>query len=222
MNRPAGYLIRAKDGLHGVRGMFFDYVLAENGVFIEAEGPFFAARVPVAKGEIRGLAPMEPQLVLRHGLIPQHIFDQGLDSMLVDPRREQYVAVLFRGEYELYVPEQEAGAASTRYIVADDTVMDLHSHGTMGAWFSDKDDKDELGLKIFGVVGHLNGRPQVKLRVGIYGYHHPVSWDEVFAGSLEGVVDLLDEDTSIAEASDEELFGVFARPLQFVRGLWRR
>jgi len=222
MNRPAGYLVNAKDGLHGVRGSFFDYVLAENGVFIEAEGPFFAARVPVANADIRGLAPLEPALVLRHGLIPQHLFDLGLSSMLVDPSMERYVAVTWNDGYHIHVPEQEAGATSTKYLVSDNTVIDLHSHGGMSAWFSGTDNEDELGLKIFGVVGRLPGRPQLRLRVGIYGYHHPVSWDEVFAGNLEGCDDLLNKDVDVAEAEDEEDLGVFAHPIRYIRGLWRR
>ena len=60
---PVGYLIKRPDGLEGERGVYYDYVLASNGIFIEAEGKLIAARVPVAECEVRGLAPLEPKVV---------------------------------------------------------------------------------------------------------------------------------------------------------------
>lgn len=226
--RPAGYLVNTKDGLHGARGSFFDYVLAENGVFIEAEGPHFAARVPVAPANIRGLAPLEPQLVLRHGLIPQHLFDLGLSTMLVDPRREQYVAVTWNDGYHVYVPPQEAGAASTRYLVADNTVLDLHSHGGIGAFFSHTDNADELGLKIYAVCGKLPEVPEIRLRVGVYGYFHSISWDQVFEGNLVGVTWLRENapaDADYPSQQDIEVNGdegITRRLAVHLRGFWPR
>ena len=189
--KPVGYLVSTKEGMRGERGAFYDYVTAENGVFIEAEGRFLAARVQVAKGVIRGLAPLEPALVLRHGPIPQHLFDLALSAMLIDPEQERYVAVTWADGYHITVPEQEVSASSVVYEVPDDTVLDLHSHGGMRAFFSTTDNRDESGFRLFGVVGHLSVVPQLRLRVGVYGYHHAVPWDEVFAGSLEDVDDLL-------------------------------
>lgn len=202
MFRPVGYLIRTKAGPQGERGQFYDYVLAGNGVWIEAEGPFFAARVPVAAAEIRGLAPLEPVLVLRHGPIPQYLFDLALGTMMADTSRERYVAVTWNDDYHLHVPEQDADAASTHYVAVDNTVLDLHSHGTMAARFSTTDDRDELGLKVFGVLGRLADRPELRLRVGVYGYYHPVAWGEVFAGTLDGVNDLLGREPDEDDDSD--------------------
>ncbi len=59
---PVGYLIKRKDGLYGERGLYYDYILAENGVWIEAEGNLLAARVPVVHGQIRGSAPQSHRL----------------------------------------------------------------------------------------------------------------------------------------------------------------
>lgn len=45
------------------------------------------------------------------------------------------------------------------------------------------DDADEQGFGLFGVLGRLNqGRPEVSLRVGIYGYFFPLPWGAVFDG----------------------------------------
>ncbi|MBA7712301.1 hypothetical protein ES703_121274 [subsurface metagenome] len=204
--KMVGYLTKHPDGLHGQRGMFYDYVLAENGVFIEAEGPLLAARVPVAPGQIRGLAPLEPQVVLRYGFIPQRFFDLALSAMLADISKERYVAVTWNDGYHLEIPKQAAdpeqvgeGAddghgcgGGVAYLNPDKVVLDLHSHGTMTPWFSTTDNRDEQGLKLYGVIGKLGATPQVRLRVGIYGYHHPVSWGEVFEGSLLDALDALE------------------------------
>ena len=214
MQKPAGYLIKRQDGLYGERGMFYDYILAENGVFIEAEGPLLAARVPVVEANIRGLAPVEPKFVLRHGPIPQRHFDLALSAMLADKSKEKYVAITWNDGYHIFVPEQDQHEAHLQYEVADSVILDLHSHGTMAAFFSGArcrgncaecsvefcDQRDEQGLKIYGVVGHLGGNPQVRLRVGCYGYFYTVSWGEVFEGSLYDVVDL----ATVPEAISEE------------------
>jgi len=192
MNSPVGYLIKRKDGLEGVRGTFYDYVLAENGVFIEAEGPLFAARVAVVHGQIRGLEPLEPQLVLRYGRIPQRLFDLAINWMLADISKEHYVGVTWDEGYHIYTPEQEGTGGRVEYEVGSQVVLDLNSHGAMTPWFSTTDNKDELGLKLYGVVGKLDKEPQVRLRVGVYGSFHPVAWGEVFEGNLFGVQDALE------------------------------
>ncbi len=216
--RPVGYLTSTKEGMRGERGSFYDYVTAENGVFIEAEGRFLAARVQVTKGVIRGLAPLAPALVLRYGPIPQHLFDMALSAMLIDPEHERYVAVTWADGYHICVPEQEVSATSTVYEVQDDTVLDLHSHGGMRAFFSGTDNHDESGFRLFGVVGDLSGTPQLRLRVGLYGYHHLVPWEEVFTGSPAVVDDLL----TAEPAPPSEDSGSFLTHLARVRHILRR
>jgi len=194
-----GYLVKQKDGLYGERGLYYDYILAGNGVWIEAEGNLLAARVPVAHANIRGLAPLKPVVVLRYGLIPQRLFDLALSAMLADVSKERYVAVTFNDGYHLYIPEQEGTGGGVDYEVGSQVVLDLYSHGRMTSWFSTTDNKDELGLKIYGVCGKLDKTPEVRLRVGIYGYFHPISWGEVFEGSLFGAEDALEIPLELSE-----------------------
>lgn len=201
--RIVGYLTKRSDGLYGERGQYYDYIVAGNGVFVEAEGPLLAARVPVAFGDIRGLAPCETQVVLRHGLIPQSVFDLALSVMMVDVTRERYVGVSWNDGYHLYTPEQDGSGDGVNYDVGDNIVLDLHSHPNMRAWFSPTDNKDEQGLRLYGVVGKLDGRPEVRLRVGVYGYFYPISWGEVFEGSLIGADDALVKDLEPIEEEHE-------------------
>ncbi|KKL07387.1 hypothetical protein LCGC14_2586530 [marine sediment metagenome] len=209
--RPVGYLVK-HETLCGERGSFFDYVIAGNGVFVEAEGPLLAARAPVAEANIRGLMSTEAKVVLRHGLIPSHLFDLALSVMLADPEHERYLAIAWRdGRYRLLEPQQVPAGAGVSYQRVEDVVLDLHSHCGMEAYFSLTDNGDEQGLKLYGVVGKLNGRPQLRLRIGVYGYFHELPWDQVFLGALAGVDDLFDL-TEAAELEIEErshrLFGI--------------
>lgn len=187
--KPVGYLTKHPDGISGETGLFYNYILASNGLFIEAESPVIAVRIPVADCEVRGLAPMEPKVTLTYGSIPQRFWDLALDTFLADPGKEHYVAVTAAAGYHFYVPIQDQNGASVAYEAGKNVVLDLHSHAAMGAYFSAKDDEDEKGLKLYGVVGKLNATPVVKLRVGVYGYFKTLAWGDIFDGSLAGAVE---------------------------------
>jgi len=196
--KPVGYLVKHPDGLSGETGLYFNYILAANGIFIEAESPIIAARVSIADCEIRGLAPMETKVTLTYGSIPQRFWDLALDTFLAEPDKEHYVAVTAAAGYHLYIPVQDRNGGSVTYEVGENVVLDLHSHGSMGASFSGQDNRDEKGLKLYGVVGSLNATPMVKLRIGVYGYFKTLAWGNIFDGSLTGAVEF-EEKEVIAE-----------------------
>lgn len=216
--KDVGYLVKYPDRLEGERGQYYDYVLASNGLFIEAEGPLLAARIPVAECEIRGLAPLETKVVLRYGKIPQRCFDLALNWMLTDKYQERYAAVVWSGEYRLIIPKQAAaketvagggdegrGAESgVAYENPDQVILDLHSHAKLKAIFSGVDNTDEAGLKLYGVLGKMDVSPQVLIRAGVYGYRAEIPWNDVFEGHLDGVDDACLEDLVLDGA--EELF----------------
>jgi PRTRC genetic system protein A len=231
MMKPVGYLVKYPDHLEGERGMFYDYVLASNGLYVEAEGPLFAARVPVAPAEVRGLAPLETKLALRYGRIPQYIFDLAVNYFLTDMTHERYVAVTYqkgdaicKGEYGLHTPRQAeteeqvaAGEDQRRgsggglaFENMDNVILDIHSHHKMQAWFSPRDNTDEAGLRLYAVVGRLDASREVRLRVGVYGYRATISWGDVFDGTLQGVDDIGDfpfdpGDEELAKLEAEEV-----------------
>lgn len=216
--KPVGYLKKTQDGLEGERGMFYDYVLASNGLFIETEGKLVAARVPVALCEVRGLEPIEPKVVLRHGKIPRHLFDLALNTMLTTPDKERFVAVTYTDGYHISVPiqgteKEQVGAgvdeghgsgAGVAYLNPDSVLLEMHTHPKMPAQFSGTDNRDETGLRLYGVIGHYgpyreitpdmspdeaagwtqNNCPAVLFRAGVYGYFHEIAWSEVFDGDL--------------------------------------
>ena len=187
--KPVAYLLNRPEGLDGERGIYYSYVLASNGLFIEAENKLIAARIPVAICEVRGLAPLETKFILTYGSIPQRFFDLSLNMFLADTTREHYVAVVGDAGYRFYIPVQDKEGGNVVYELGNRVVLDLHSHAQMRAFFSLKDNEDEKGLKVYGVVGNLGSTPVVKLRLGVYGYYLPLSWRDVFDGDLIGATE---------------------------------
>ncbi len=208
MKKPVGYLINEKSGLRGERGEYYDYVVAGNGVFIEVEGDLMAARIPISKASIRGLVELTPKFVLRHGPIPIDLLYQAVNKMRLEPTTELYAAVIWVDpDYRVRFPAQLGDQAHVNYAVPDGRIiLDLHSHGSMEAFFSPKDDADEQALRIYGVVGNLPGAPCLKLRVGVYGYFMAVD---------TGVFDA-DHSFSEEEIVDEEIPGL-VKVLKFWR-----
>ena len=187
--RPVGYLVNHPGGLAGVQGIGYDYVLGSGGVYVQSQGAHLTARVPVAPGTVRGLAPVAEKMQLTHGPIPANLFELGLGWFQDDPGTERFFAVRWDGRaYRLVVPEQEGTASSLTYTPPAGVVAEFHSHGTSRAFFSKTDDGDELGFRIYGVVGRLDSdRPELSLRVGVYGHFAPVEWSQVFDGPPPGV-----------------------------------
>jgi len=54
----------------------------------------------------------------------------------------------------------------------------IHSHHGMRPEFSRADDADERGFRLYGVIGNLPEKPEIRMRVGVYGYFWeiPASW----------------------------------------------
>ena len=205
MNKFVGYLVNYPEGLVGERGLYYDYIVASNGLFIEAESPLMAARIPIAGCSIRGLAPIEMKVSLTYGSIPQRFFDLALDMFLTDSSSEQYAAIVGDAGYHFYIPVQDRSAGGVVYEVGAAVVLEMHSHGHMGAWFSQTDNKDETGLKLYGVVGRLQATPIVKLRIGVYGYFQELFWGEVFDGTLSGAAEYEEEEVMIEHAIQDIL-----------------
>jgi PRTRC genetic system protein A len=187
-----GYLLVRPEGLDGERGLAYDYILARNGVFLEAENHLIRARIRVASGEIRGLGILTEKVELAGGLVPSYFLAMVLRTMRQDIHREVYAAIVdHHGQYQLIWPDQERSSARVSYQPVPNTVVDFHSHGAMGAHFSHTDDQDDQGFRVSVVIGKLNeNNAQMDMRLGVYGDHTTVSFPEVFSGPLPLGLDL--------------------------------
>lgn len=191
---PVGHLTRHATGLRGQRGAYYTYITASNGVWVEAEGPLLAARIPVAVGEIRGLAPDEPKIIMRHGKIPEGLWNKALANLMASVSTELFLAITWEsGEYKMVRPAQDRSSARVEYKLVDNTILDMHSHHQMPAFFSGTDDADEVGFQLYCVIGRLHSptrQPQLQLRVGIYGHRWPIPWTDIFEGDISEFDDL--------------------------------
>ena len=157
---PVGYLVNHPAGLAGVQGIGYDYVLGSGGVYVQSQSADLVARVVVAPGEVRGLAPVDEKVALPHGLIPARLFEKGMRWFQDAPDTERLFAVRWDGRsYRLVVPAQAGTAASLAYRPPAGVVAEFHSHGSARAFFSATDDRDEQGFRIYGVVGRLDDPP---------------------------------------------------------------
>ena len=181
---PVGYLVNRKEGLAGVQGIGYDYVLGAGGLYVQSESANLTARVLAAPCEVRGLASVTEKVELAHGPIPAGLFEVGLGWFKDDPGTERFFAVRWDGRsYRLVVPEQEGTATRLKYTPPAGVVAEFHSHGRSRAFFSKTDDRDEQGFRIYGVAGSLDtDQPELSLRVGVYGHFAPVEWSQVFDG----------------------------------------
>ena len=180
------YLV-ARDGIPTRQGLAFDYLLAGDGVYLVASNDALEVRVPIAGCSVRGLPPVYPACNLKHGRLPQWIWDAIVWAAHVGYMRgrEVLLAVTFDPSvgYRLTVPPQVAGPESVVYRPPTAAVLEVHSHQTHPAIFSATDDRDEQGLRLYGVIGRLGAeRPEVALRVGAYGHFLPVPWETAFDG----------------------------------------
>ena len=192
---PVGYLVNHPGGLAGVQGIGYDYVLGSGGVYVQSRSAHLTARVLVAPGTVRGLAPVAEKVHLTHGPIPAQLFALGLRWFQDAPDTERFLAVRWDGDgYRLVVPPQAGTATRLAYQPPAGVVTEFHSHGSARAFFSATDDRDEQGFRIYGVVGRLDAPlPELRLRVGVYGHFAPVEWPQVFDGPDPGVR-LMDEE----------------------------
>ena len=134
----------------------------------------------------------------------------------------------------------------------DSVLLDMHTHPKMRAGFSFTDNRDETGLKLYAVVGHVgqyrevtpdldheramdyiqSNCPAIRLRVGVYGYFYQIAWTDVFEGDLGSeMVDMCKEPDYFVikeEVIDEdelhsEIVGELGSPENSSRGLrWNR
>ena len=180
---PVGYLVNQPHRLSGTQGVAFDYVMAQEGLLVQARNHLIAARILLAPARVRGLAPAPPTLTLAHGPIPHRLLAQGIAWMKKTPRRERIFAINHQdGAYQLILPTQRSRTSSITYQPVEDAVLEIHSHGDLPAFFSPTDNRDEQGLRIYGVTGKLGQRqPQLDLRLGIYGHFAPLQPHQVFS-----------------------------------------
>ncbi|MFQ5418983.1 MAG: Mov34/MPN/PAD-1 family protein [Anaerolineae bacterium] len=195
-NNLVTYHVHKCNPLPANNALAYQYILAGNGIFIRAETHFFEALLPIASCTVRGLDPLQHYFQLKAPRIPAHL----LDTIWADARRARRPdgglnEVLYQFHHHgqtvrVQKPPQQATATNVLATRADDTAIDdasitcdLHSHGNMRAFFSQTDDADEQAAKAYVVIGKLDTEPEIRLRVGVYGYWMSLPVTAVFTSN---------------------------------------
>jgi PRTRC genetic system protein A len=170
------------------------YVLQGHGLWEVRKNRLGTFTSQVEKFQVPGLiADLEESWELNVPRIPAKILVQIVSFFRKIHRSlnsEVFVQVFYdweKKEYFPHVPQQTVSGASVRYTneFEDDAgktlVFEIHSHNTMGAFFSGTDDADEKSDRFFGVVGKINQYyPEMLIRLVVGGRKQSVDVDELF------------------------------------------
>lgn len=193
-----------------IEASLYEYVLAGNGLFVRGERRELSVLLPVATFEVRGLAALEPHIELRVPRVPQSVLLTCLDQarrardshgFLIESLYHLWVDET--GNWHMEIPEQAQEWARVQPL--DDSpsssyaraLLELHSHAELAPQFSSADDGDEIGFRLYAVLGHISKVPKLKVRVGLYGYR----W-ELHAREIFDLPDEIRDAKEIEEATD--------------------
>ena len=175
--------------------IFYQYVIAQNGVFVRAENGFVDACIKIASlrgptTAIRGLQPLTGWVRLKLPKLSMTLLTTALADAQASVRANQLEETLSyvvwrNGRYYLIRPnDQQASPTSVVSMTVEleeIVVMDIHSHGAAPPYFSPTDNRDETRLRFYAVLGNVNTSPRWMFRLGIYGYWLELSQDALFA-----------------------------------------
>jgi len=100
----------------------------------------------------------------------------------------QFFYDTIKEEYLLHCPKQTVSGASVNFFRDRDfetaekiLVFEIHSHGSMNAFFSGTDNGDEKDDRFFGVIGKVKQYyPEMKLRLSMGGHKSEIDMSELF------------------------------------------
>lgn len=176
------------------------YVMQGDGVYLIVKNRIGKFITKVQEGSYLGLEKQfgANQLVLDVPKIPSKIYYQikqfFIDIMDKVDGAEAYAQVYYdkyEKEYVVNIPEQTVAKASVTYDKTKDLssidneryifVFEIHSHNTMGAFWSGTDDGDEKETKFYGVFGELNKETHAeKFRTMVDGKYFDLTRDHMF------------------------------------------
>jgi hypothetical protein len=183
MTKPVNYLTNSLTGIEGEPGVFYNYILADDGIYLRAKNDLLSVTINIARQEIRGLAPLQEEITFTHGKIPLYLLNLVLSVLCAKPDIEQYLAITWENNSYCIKGPQLGTPGSVTYDTYENTILDIHSHtGAMPAEFTSIDDADEQGFHLYAVVAGLRSLfPTVEIRLGVYGYFLHMEKGEIFS-----------------------------------------
>lgn len=183
----------ATDPDEPIRAPLYEFALAQNGVFLRAERRGLRVQFPIMEGPyVRGgLAKLDPCVELEYPRIPARLLNTMLAlswTACIPAPKEVLFHLWFEDGWQFCRPLQSQSYAGvtplddgpgSSYVKA---MVEVHSHHNLpvSAKFSTIDDADERGFRIYAVLGRIFSRPQIRVRVGVYGYYYEVPATTLF------------------------------------------
>lgn len=148
-----------------------EYWLSRNGVFIRAQRQGLKACFPIANCRIASLAVIEPYFQMEYPRVPLEI--TKLMWLLSESAGEN--EILFHlsfetGGWHLEIPAQIATPTSVTPLISsvnssyETALIEVHSHANMSSEFSEADNREETGFRIFAILGKLRSQPEINTR----------------------------------------------------------
>ena len=191
--RIVGHLVAKRLPLPPVEAAMYEYVLAGNGLFVRGERSHLKAQVHAHDFEVRGLPEIEAFMDWECSRVPALAVSKMLELSreAVDDRgrpKEKLFHLIYEGPryWHLTVPKQEGSASKVRPLNSDPNssyaraLIEVHSHHEMPAFWSETDNRDETGFRLYAVLGDIFRNPTLRVRLGIYGSFLELPADVVF------------------------------------------
>ena len=174
-----------------IQAALYEYILSGNGIFIRGVRREFQAQFCIVPCEIRGLDNLEASLHLNVPRVSREIVvEMLLRARMARDADVRPCEIVFHleldeaGAWQCHVPSQTQSRMRAR--PNDDSpsssyaraCIEVHSHVDMHARFSSLDDQDEVGFRVYAILGCISTRAVMRVRVGMYGYRHdiPANW----------------------------------------------
>ena len=162
----------------------YAYVLAGNGVFLKAKREGLDVLMPVSSINIVGLPTLVPYVNLS-SRVPRNLLLMALGLSRQSFPNEILFWFNLDDCWRMDVPRQCTRPAGVMPLDNTDArgtsaLIDLHSHGALRPFFSTIDNKDEQGFRIYAVLGEVNRKPTICVRVGVYSHYFDIPAFTVF------------------------------------------
>ena len=159
----------------------YEMILAGNGLFLRGHRHQLDVLFPLLTTETQGLPNLTPQITphIPHisATLMTHMLDEAYNAWHAP---DGPLESLFHFSYDLDIPDQVRTAVSVHPRDLDQCpsyqscLVEIHSHHTMAAWFSQMDDAEETGFRIYGVCGNFHRQPEITFRIGLYGHFYAI------------------------------------------------
>ena len=163
----------------------YEFVLAGNGVFLRAAKPGLFVQFPLAHCSIRWLPSIKPYFNMEAPRVPRPLVEELLSAAMAQTAEILFYLNWEQDHWQLSIPGQAQDEAHvTPNEIAGEqyrhALIECHSHGSMKAFFSQQDNQDEQGFRLYAVLGSIKEQPTLRTRVGVFGYFWEIPSTDVF------------------------------------------